>query len=285
MTEASLTHLVLIPSYNPGPKVLDTVRAARAQWTPVWVVVDGSTDGSDRQLQAMAAADPGLHVIDGAVMPANPGVNPSLMITALAERVRMAAMNAEAAMALTRIENLPTILQRWTEVVVTHLDAAFARIWTLNAAGDTLELQASAGMYTHLDGPHSRVPVGQFKIGLIAAERRAYLTNAVAEDPRIGDPTWARREGLVAFAQPGGTTTRHAYETLRDELLAELRAALPVDAVLLSLHGAMIADGYDSCDGDLLARVRALVGPEVPIGAELDPHAHLDPAMLASAMA
>ena len=113
---------------------------------------------------------------------------------ALAERVRMAAMNAEAAMALTRIENLPTILQRWTEVVVTHLDAAFARIWTLNAAGDTLELQASAGMYTHLDGPHSRVPVGQFKIGLIAAERRAYLTNAVAQDPRIGDPTWARRE-------------------------------------------------------------------------------------------
>ncbi len=70
MTEASLTHLVLIPSYNPGPKVLDTVRAARAQWTPVWVVVDGSTDGSDRQLQAMAAADPGLHVI---VLPENRG--------------------------------------------------------------------------------------------------------------------------------------------------------------------------------------------------------------------
>ena len=70
MTEASLTHLVLIPSYNPGPKVLDTVRAARAQWTPVWVVVDGSTDGSDRQLQAMAAADPGLRVI---VLPENRG--------------------------------------------------------------------------------------------------------------------------------------------------------------------------------------------------------------------
>lgn len=70
MTQASTTHLVLIPSYNPGPKVLDTVRAARAQWTPVWVVVDGSTDGSDCALRDMAANDPGLRVI---VLPENRG--------------------------------------------------------------------------------------------------------------------------------------------------------------------------------------------------------------------
>jgi glycosyltransferase involved in cell wall biosynthesis len=63
MTAASSTHLVLIPSYNPGPKVFETVRAARLQWSPVWVVVDGSTDGSTAGLQAMAAADTGLHVI------------------------------------------------------------------------------------------------------------------------------------------------------------------------------------------------------------------------------
>lgn len=55
--------IVLIPSYNPGPKVYDTVRAARSQWTPVWVVVDGSTDGSGERLEAMAASDPGLRVI------------------------------------------------------------------------------------------------------------------------------------------------------------------------------------------------------------------------------
>lgn len=58
----SSTHAVLIPSYNPGPKVFDTVRAARAQWSPVWVVVDGSTDGTGAQLQAMAAEDEGLQV-------------------------------------------------------------------------------------------------------------------------------------------------------------------------------------------------------------------------------
>lgn len=70
MSAASPTHLVLIPSYNPGAKVYDTVRAARAQWNPVWVVVDGSTDGSAERLQTMAAADPGLQVI---VLPENRG--------------------------------------------------------------------------------------------------------------------------------------------------------------------------------------------------------------------
>lgn len=67
---ASSTHLVLIPSYNPGLTVTETVTAARRHWNPVWVVVDGSTDGSDRQLLAMAAQDPGLHVV---VLPVNQG--------------------------------------------------------------------------------------------------------------------------------------------------------------------------------------------------------------------
>lgn len=66
----SATHLVLIPSYNPGLGVLETVRQARTQWTPVWVVVDGSTDGTDRLLQTAAASDPGLRVI---VLPHNRG--------------------------------------------------------------------------------------------------------------------------------------------------------------------------------------------------------------------
>lgn len=63
MTTLSSTHLVLIPSYNPGRKVFDTVREARAQWNPVWVVVDGSTDGTTALLQEMAAQDDGLRVL------------------------------------------------------------------------------------------------------------------------------------------------------------------------------------------------------------------------------
>jgi len=70
MRVASSSHIVLIPSYNPGPKVYDTVRAARQYWTPVWVVIDGSTDGSEVELQAMAARDAGLRVIH---LPLNQG--------------------------------------------------------------------------------------------------------------------------------------------------------------------------------------------------------------------
>jgi glycosyltransferase involved in cell wall biosynthesis len=62
MNPGSSTHLVLIPSYNPGRKVFETVRGARAHWNPVWVVVDGSTDGTAAQLVSMAAEDPGLRV-------------------------------------------------------------------------------------------------------------------------------------------------------------------------------------------------------------------------------
>ena len=67
---SSSTHLVLIPSYNPGPKVYDTVAAARRAWRPVWVVVDGSTDGTGAGLQQCAAQDPGLRVF---VLPQNRG--------------------------------------------------------------------------------------------------------------------------------------------------------------------------------------------------------------------
>jgi glycosyltransferase involved in cell wall biosynthesis len=70
MTTVSITHLVLIPSYNPGAKVYETVRAARQHWTPVWVVVDGSTDGSAEGLRAIAAEDTGLRVL---VLPRNQG--------------------------------------------------------------------------------------------------------------------------------------------------------------------------------------------------------------------
>jgi glycosyltransferase involved in cell wall biosynthesis len=70
MTARSATHLVIIPSYNPGPKVYATVRDALAQWSPVWVVVDGSTDDSAPRLLAMAAVEPGLRVF---VLPKNRG--------------------------------------------------------------------------------------------------------------------------------------------------------------------------------------------------------------------
>ena len=76
-------------------------------------------------------------------------------------------------------------------------------------------------------------------------------------------------------AQPGGAASREAYERMRDEILGQLKAALPVDGCLFNLHGAMVAHGYDDCEGDFLECVRALVGPKAIIGVELDPHCHL----------
>ena len=89
-------------------------------------------------------------------------------------------------------------------------------------------------------------------------------------------------EGLSAWAEPSGPTVRAVYEEYRDTILAELRAAMPADIVLLMLHGAMLADGYDDCEGDIIARVRA-IAPDAVIGVELDPHCHLTDAMVADA--
>lgn len=89
-------------------------------------------------------------------------------------------------------------------------------------------------------------------------------------------------EGTATWAEPAGLIGRGAYESLRDEILGQLRAALPVDIALFGLHGCMVAEGYDDCEGDLLTRARALA-PGAVIGAELDLHAHLSEAMVTAA--
>jgi microcystin degradation protein MlrC len=89
-------------------------------------------------------------------------------------------------------------------------------------------------------------------------------------------------EGTATWAEPGGLLQRATYEALRDEILDQLRAALPVDGVVLGLHGAMVAQGYDDPEGDLLQRIRTMVGPDILIAAELDPHSHLTPKRVAN---
>lgn len=113
---------------------------------------------------------------------------------------RQIAVRADVSMAFGKDESLKATLGECSEAIVRHLDAAFARIWTLSGDGRILELQASAGMYTHRDGPHSRIPMGQFKIGMIAQERKPHLTNDVLNDPRISDRAWAKKEGMASFA-------------------------------------------------------------------------------------
>lgn len=117
-----------------------------------------------------------------------------------AERRRLERLTSHIGNALVKNITLQELLNLCVQHLIEDLDVALARIWTLNDYENVLELQASAGMYTHLDGEHARVPVGKFKIGLIAEERLPHITNAVATDPRISDREWAIREGMKAFA-------------------------------------------------------------------------------------
>jgi len=88
---------------------------------------------------------------------------------------------------------------------------------------------------------------------------------------------------LAAWAPPAGKTVRAVYEALRDEIIEDARRGGPFDLALVSLHGAMVADGYDDCEGDLLTRLRAVLGREAIIGVELDLHCHITETMLAQA--
>jgi PAS domain S-box-containing protein len=118
-----------------------------------------------------------------------------------AEQARLSAFSADISVTFTQSLSLREMLRRCTLAGVQHLDAAFARIWTLDSTGKMLLLQASSGLYTHIDGAHSRVPVDSgLKISMIAQTQEPHLTNTVLSDPWVGDKAWAKREGMVAFA-------------------------------------------------------------------------------------
>ena len=160
-----------------------------------------SKDGTERPIDDSAAPIRGAAGdISGSVLVFRDISERKRSEAALGERLRLLALNAAVGEALVQGNSLPAMLQRCAEGLVEHLGGAFARIWTLEGQENVLELRASAGMYTHLDGPHSRIPVGKFKIGLIAQEKKPHLTNEVVGDPRVSDQEWARREGMVAFA-------------------------------------------------------------------------------------
>ncbi len=156
----------------------------------------------------------------------------------LERQARQAALRTGVGAAMSGGGPLRNVLQRCAESMVKHLDAAFARVWILDQQEGVLKLQASAGMYTHTDGAHSRVPVGELKIGLIAQERRPHLTNTVTSDPRVSDKEWARREGMVAFAgyplvvedRLVGVVAMFAREELSEDTLEALGSVAEVIA-------------------------------------------------------
>jgi glycosyltransferase involved in cell wall biosynthesis len=112
MTPSS-THLVLIPSYNPGPKVFSTVRAALEQWAPVWVIIDGSTDHSEHRLSEMAAAEPNLRV---SVLPKNSGKGAAVLF----------GMREAQALGFTHVLTMDSDGQHPTESIAPFMQASFS---------------------------------------------------------------------------------------------------------------------------------------------------------------
>lgn len=127
--------------------------------------------------------------------------------------------------------------------------------------------------------------IGRFSIGDRNSTGQPPFPEALlgSLERRAGSGELRLIHGPVAGAHPGGVVTRFAYESLRDHILTTLTAGPPIDIVALHLHGAMIAQGYLDCEGDLLTRVRELMGPAVVIGALLDPHCHLSREMVTAA--
>ena len=133
----------------------------------------------------------------------------------------------------------------------------------------------------------SPIPTGMDDFTIVRPDDISNGTASLSDGPPYAQ--WqikaeARKDELIfgfyAYAPPAGPTGKAVYESLRDELLSELRKAGSVDIVLLNLHGAMVAHGYDDAEGDLITSVRDIVGPNVVIGVELDLHCHLTALMI-----
>jgi signal transduction histidine kinase len=126
-----------------------------------------------------------------------------------------ASLTAAVGLALTHGTELRAMLQQCADALVTHLEGGVARIWTVDDTGQTLELQAGAGVCAALDGRHARVTVGLYAIGTIAEARTPLVAPAASVDLPVSDDAWIRREGLVAFA---------GYPLLVDDKLAGVLA-------------------------------------------------------------
>ncbi|MEO7732791.1 MAG: ATP-binding protein [Kofleriaceae bacterium] len=115
-------------------------------------------------------------------------------------QARTALLLGEIGDALTRESSLRAALRRCADGMVRNLDAALARIWTVDGAAQTLRLCACAGLETDLDGPFANVGFAEHKVGAIAEDGFPYLTNDVVTDPHVGRNDWVAREQIVAFA-------------------------------------------------------------------------------------
>lgn len=199
---------------------------------------------------SVATAENGTQVLEGFVTDIT---NMALVKKELTEKMRLLALSSEIGTILSKGGPIATTLQLCCQSLVRHLDAAFARIWLVNGDGQILELKASAGLYTHLDGKHSRIPMGKYKIGSIAKNKKPHLTNSVIGDPLVSDQEWAKREKLVSFighplmveGKVAGVMALFACYPLSDfvsKMLASLADGIAMGVERKKIEGALLAE-------------------------------------------
>jgi diguanylate cyclase (GGDEF)-like protein/PAS domain S-box-containing protein len=156
-------------------------------------------DGSWRWLEATGTnllADP---AVNGVVVNSRDVTERKQADADRAQRARHSSLRGDVNSALAQRDTVSNILQRCADAMIRNLDAALVRIWLLDEQSQVLQLNASAGLYTHLDGEHGRIPVGKLKIGRIAQTGQPHLTNTLKSDVLV-DQAWVQREGMIAFA-------------------------------------------------------------------------------------
>lgn len=125
----------------------------------------------------------------------------SVEVTERKKKETLIALGARISQLLTKADTLKAMLQSITDVLVTDLGVAFTRIWIVNESENNLALQASSGLYTHIDGDHQTLPIGgDSKIGRVVFEQRPNTSNDIQDNPYVKDKEWAKEKGLTAFA-------------------------------------------------------------------------------------
>jgi PAS domain S-box-containing protein len=178
---------------------------------------------------------------------------------ALAQETMIVTLRAEVGAALIAPGTLRQGLQKCTDALVARTGVASAQAWTVEYPASNLVLEASSGLYNHLNGSHGSVPLGELKIGRIALRRQPHLSNDVQNDPEVSDRDWAKREGMVSFVghplvvadrvvgviaafgrQPLTEPTLLAFSSIADQIAQFVRTKRAEEALLKSEERAML---------------------------------------------
>ena len=117
------------------------------------------------------------------------------------QKEKLIVLSGKISQSLTTADSLKETLQSITDILVNELNVAFSRIWIVDETENKLKLQASSGLYTHIQGAHEIMPMGgETKIGRVVAEKRPQVSNSIQDSLYIKDKDWARDQGLTSFA-------------------------------------------------------------------------------------